>query len=204
LALDAADGVIDGTYFGQPIAGSGYPMSPYPTTGIYPATGPTSGFMAGANFGNAALNLDAADGVIDGKYFGQPIAGAPITSAPMMGAPVAALGTPYAPPTYPAAFSAPALPPYGFPATKPGFFGKLRAGMAAKRALRTQMMPRMPMMTGNTPYGVNYPFAPAVCPSAGAYSFPGIAAPTSSALALDAADGIIDGTYFGQPIAGAP
>lgn len=43
--LDAADGVIDGKYFGQPIVSSRA----------------------------AALALDAADGVIDGKVFGRPI-----------------------------------------------------------------------------------------------------------------------------------
>jgi outer membrane protein assembly factor BamB len=78
LALDAADGRIDGRYFGAPIAQTAFGAAPI-------------GFGAHVGFGGpnaAALALDAADGRIDGRYFGAPIAqtpfGATTAAAPVV------------------------------------------------------------------------------------------------------------------------
>jgi len=147
LALDAADGVIDGRYFGRPIVGGGAPVASrvIPTAGYgyssyasplsygAPIASPLGypGYGFGAN--QSALALDAADGRIDGRYFGRPIAGA----APVMGA-------------Y----------PWASPAVS-----------------------TIPM----SPFGA----VPAYSPYSNA----------SSRLALDAADGVIDGRYFGSRIA---
>jgi hypothetical protein len=66
LALDAADGVIDGKFYGSQIVGQpGFVQQRSFVTG--PAYGATS----------SALALDAADGVIDGKFFGSQIVGQP-------------------------------------------------------------------------------------------------------------------------------
>eukprot|EP00995_Heteronema_vittatum_P003452 NODE_1520_length_950_cov_1008.118757_g1057_i0.p1 GENE.NODE_1520_length_950_cov_1008.118757_g1057_i0~~NODE_1520_length_950_cov_1008.118757_g1057_i0.p1 ORF type:complete len:238 (+),score=104.00 NODE_1520_length_950_cov_1008.118757_g1057_i0:28-714(+) len=83
LALDAADGVIDGKFHGARIvdrtAGySGYASS-YPSSyaADYPSySGYGSGYYGGSRVlrgASAAERLDAADGVIDGKCFGSRI-----------------------------------------------------------------------------------------------------------------------------------
>jgi hypothetical protein len=51
--LDAADGCLDGRYFGSPIVGS-------PRPAYRPAM-------------SSAQALDAADGRMDGRYYGSPI-----------------------------------------------------------------------------------------------------------------------------------
>jgi len=63
-ALDAADGVIDGRYFGRQIV----PTAAGVSTGYY-----GYGAAPGVASVNPALALDAADGVIDGRFYGQPI-----------------------------------------------------------------------------------------------------------------------------------
>lgn len=69
-ALDAADGVMDGRYFGARIMQGGPTMmSRYPT-GV---TGGTSLVPTGLYGSSAANALDAADGVMDGRYFGARI-----------------------------------------------------------------------------------------------------------------------------------
>jgi len=79
LALDAADGVIDGRFYGAPIVGAGVPQAtalvarhgyqvqrqPVGIVGGYQTT------VGGSNA--AARALDAADGVIDGRFFGRPV-----------------------------------------------------------------------------------------------------------------------------------
>jgi len=55
LALDAADGVIDGRFFGRPIVGGAH------------------SFAAPVATNAAAARLDAADGVMDGRFFGRPV-----------------------------------------------------------------------------------------------------------------------------------
>lgn len=62
--MDAADGVIDGKYFGHPIIGEGRRV----------VSGGTV-VSGGAYHSSAARAVDAADGVIDGKYFGHQIIG---------------------------------------------------------------------------------------------------------------------------------
>jgi len=87
LALDAADGVIDGRYFGRQIVQSGavLPQASYfPQQASYlPQQAsylPQASYPVGYPAQNSALALDAADGVIDGRYFGRQIvqSGAPV------------------------------------------------------------------------------------------------------------------------------
>eukprot|EP01006_Ploeotia_vitrea_P037173 TRINITY_DN6609_c0_g1_i1.p1 TRINITY_DN6609_c0_g1~~TRINITY_DN6609_c0_g1_i1.p1 ORF type:complete len:145 (+),score=26.05 TRINITY_DN6609_c0_g1_i1:38-472(+) len=83
LALDAADGQINGRYYGRPIiqAGGGAGVAGAGATfaGGYGGYGGTT---VGA--GSSALALDAADGRIDGRYFGRPIVQAsPTYTAPI-------------------------------------------------------------------------------------------------------------------------
>jgi uncharacterized protein affecting Mg2+/Co2+ transport len=67
-ALDAADGVMDGRYYGRPIVeASGARTS----RTITPVT--TTAVTAQRYQGSAAAALDAADGVMDGRYYGRPI-----------------------------------------------------------------------------------------------------------------------------------
>eukprot|EP00670_Eutreptiella_braarudii_P004171 CAMPEP_0174300144 /NCGR_PEP_ID=MMETSP0809-20121228/58296_1 /TAXON_ID=73025 ORGANISM="Eutreptiella gymnastica-like, Strain CCMP1594" /NCGR_SAMPLE_ID=MMETSP0809 /ASSEMBLY_ACC=CAM_ASM_000658 /LENGTH=405 /DNA_ID=CAMNT_0015405685 /DNA_START=16 /DNA_END=1232 /DNA_ORIENTATION=- len=74
LALDAADGVVDGTFYGRPIAPSyGRPAYGAPAYGPSLSTYGASTYRRPAYGPSAALSLDAADGVIDGAYFGSPI-----------------------------------------------------------------------------------------------------------------------------------
>jgi len=67
LELDAADGVIDGRYYGAPIVGANYRGQTHP--------------MVAARSQQEALALDAADGVIDGNYFGSRVGVAAGTEA---------------------------------------------------------------------------------------------------------------------------
>lgn len=124
-------------------------------------------YTAAPAVASPAAALDAADGVIDGRYFGSPIVGA---AAPTYA---------YAAPTYTAAaYSAPVAAFGGYAPTYTGY------GYGA------------PVYSGAT-YGAAYA-APAF--AAPAYAAPAYGA-TNAALALDAADGVIDGRYFGAQIA---
>ena len=136
FALDAADGVIDGKYFGVPVAPNLHSATPISAS---------------------ALALDAADGVIDGKFFGGQI----MNQAPMSN-----------PRVVPSVFS-------------PG----------------VQVMPTVGAF--GTPAFVT------PTPMVGAFGTPAFATPSSgyiqggdyrSSLAMDAADGKIDGKFFGQQI----
>ena len=69
-ALDAADGKMDGTYFGAPILGA------TPSTMALPSTMAMTGPMTGPSAAAIAA-LDAMDGVMDGKYFGAEILSTP-------------------------------------------------------------------------------------------------------------------------------
>lgn len=178
-ALDAADGVIDGRYYGRPIVQGGAPAyataAPFATA--VPAYAPQfvgaqafpaqfGGYATSAPLirsavpsvipGGNALALDAADGVIDGRYYGRPIVqgGAPVVGG------VSAFGAaPFA-----------QAPVYGGGAVLGG--GIVNAGYYGAPVVRS-----VPTATVG-----------------------------SSALALDAADGVIDGRYYGRPIVqgGAP
>ena len=102
LALDAADGVIDGKFYGSPVCGDDVHArsqycallhrtalrilllqvgvsaptyaAPAPVTYAAPAyVAPTYAAPVVAGTQSSALALDAADGVIDGKYFGSQV-----------------------------------------------------------------------------------------------------------------------------------
>jgi len=68
MSLAAADGVIDGRYFGRRILGGEYG----PSTGVYPGNSYSS---VSRSHLSPEMALDAADGVIDGRYFGRRILG---------------------------------------------------------------------------------------------------------------------------------
>eukprot|EP00999_Lentomonas_sp_LEN2_P000430 NODE_1432_length_862_cov_94.844898_g1325_i1.p1 GENE.NODE_1432_length_862_cov_94.844898_g1325_i1~~NODE_1432_length_862_cov_94.844898_g1325_i1.p1 ORF type:complete len:254 (+),score=124.68 NODE_1432_length_862_cov_94.844898_g1325_i1:90-764(+) len=209
-ALDAADGVMDGKCFGRqiltaPTAGyapqyatAGYAPQ-YATAGFAPqyATAgfapqyATAGFApqyATAGFapqggvfpaGSQAAALDAADGVIDGKFNGRPIVQAggayPATSFgayPTMGAtPVVSAG-------YPAVSTVGAVGAYptmgATPVVSAGYPGVSTLGA--------------------------YPTVGAAYPTVGGAGLLQAGNPASTAAALDAADGVIDGKCFGRPI----
>jgi len=134
-----------------------------------------------------ANRLDAADGVMDGRYFGTPIAGATMSGHPAArgyGAP--AYGA-YGAPAY-GAYGAPAYGAYGAPAYGYGGYGAALGG------------PRIVSVTRSTVPLTGYGGLVGGYTSPLAYG--GYGAPmASSALALDAADGVIDGRCFGAPIA---
>uniref|UniRef100_A0A7S1IX18 Uncharacterized protein n=1 Tax=Eutreptiella gymnastica TaxID=73025 RepID=A0A7S1IX18_9EUGL len=74
LALDAADGVIDGQYFGAPIVEHrpSHMVDPRQASVVH------SGYARGVESRSAAAYaLDAADGVIDGKFYGSQIVEGP-------------------------------------------------------------------------------------------------------------------------------
>jgi len=81
--LDAADGVLDGRFFGTQLAVAGpqyagpqYAGPQYAVPSFAPAFAPggyAPGLVAAPTQG-AAFALDASDGVIDGRYFGSQVA----------------------------------------------------------------------------------------------------------------------------------
>ena len=86
--LDAADGVMDGTFFGHPIVErfqeppTRHLRPSYPSTASYSPSRrlraevvppPTFTDSPVVNHTSTAATLDAADGVMDGKFFGHPI-----------------------------------------------------------------------------------------------------------------------------------
>eukprot|EP00178_Gracilaria_changii_P008342 TRINITY_DN25487_c0_g1_i1.p1 TRINITY_DN25487_c0_g1~~TRINITY_DN25487_c0_g1_i1.p1 ORF type:complete len:168 (+),score=9.99 TRINITY_DN25487_c0_g1_i1:30-533(+) len=72
-ALDAADGQRNGRYYGRPIiqAGGPGPGTRAPVAGVQETFTGAAGGFAGTQ--NPSLALDAADGRVDGRYFGRPI-----------------------------------------------------------------------------------------------------------------------------------
>eukprot|EP00993_Chasmostoma_nieuportense_P001909 NODE_2749_length_1103_cov_96.844262_g2624_i0.p1 GENE.NODE_2749_length_1103_cov_96.844262_g2624_i0~~NODE_2749_length_1103_cov_96.844262_g2624_i0.p1 ORF type:complete len:347 (+),score=44.94 NODE_2749_length_1103_cov_96.844262_g2624_i0:42-1043(+) len=220
-ALDAADGRMDGRFFGSPIVGGGYgvgvpaafapayslcPVAPY--SGIaapaaYGAYAPaTYGAYAPATYGayapaaSSALALDAADGRIDGRFFGSRIVGGGY------GAGVAPYGA-YTTPAYGAygayapASSALALDAadgridgryFGSRIVGGGYGAGVASAAYSPYAPRPAYAAAAPVYTGAVA-----PYTGAVAPYTGT---------ASSALALDAADGRIDGRYFGSRIVG--
>lgn len=184
-ALDVADPVIDGRYYGRSIVES--PASRFygaPTTrygGYYSRYG-HAGYPAGYTSSTAAA-LDAADGVIDGKYYGRPIVE---TSA---GYPVRRAGY------YPAA-----------PVTQ--YAGRYYDDGLVNYGTRRYVdaAPVQPyyddLALGRRVYNSGLVGEFAERPIDGYY------APSqyrsSAALQLDAADGVIDGRYYGRPIVEAP
>lgn len=193
--LDAADGVLDGRYYGTPIV----ERRPY------------RGYVGGA-----AERLDAADGVIDGAYYGRPIVQR--SYAPTYSSSVVPYGgRTYFDDSYPASY------PAGYPAAYSGsaataldaadgvldgrYFGSRIVG-AAPRAYGGRYYDDAAIYEGAAPtysrYGAGYvrPASRVYAPrysGVGAYS-PAGAYSSGAALSLDAADGVIDGRYYGSRI----
>jgi len=193
-ALDAADGRIDGRYFGASIARR--PMIAMPTA--YHPTAPVYGMTshAYATPVSSAFAMDAADGVIDGRYYGAPVTG--VASAYNMAAPA------YAAPVS-SAFALDAADGridgryYGAPVT-----GVASAYNMAAPAYAAPVSSAFALDAADGRIDGRYYGAP-VTGVASAYNMaaPAYAAPVSSAFALDAADGRIDGRYHGAPVLGA-
>jgi hypothetical protein len=186
LSLDAADGVIDGRYFGRPIVGGAPALTTFAPT-ITPSFAPTSFGVPAFGASSSALALDAADGVIDGRHFGRPI----VQSAPQF-APTFPAGFPTAYPTTVGAF------PTAYPTT----FGASSSALALDAAdgvIDGRHFGRPIVQSG-------FPQASFPTTFASGYhtGFPTSFAPSSNALALDAADGVIDGRHFGRPIVQQP
>lgn len=217
LALDAADGVIDGRYFGAPIAGRPAPWGmtapTYVATAPYAAAPYAAAPYAAAPYtaapfagpGAAALALDAADGVIDGRYFGSPVVGAAAHYAPTY-----VPGAPFAPGPYwgapgPVAM-APAVHPYGYNFAPP-VAAPFAPALAAPNAGAALALDAADGVIDGRYHGA--PIGVQAAPAVTAYQPAVVGQPTlvagntSSALALDAADGRIDGKYFGANIATA-
>eukprot|EP00993_Chasmostoma_nieuportense_P001093 NODE_2002_length_1308_cov_229.707028_g1905_i0.p1 GENE.NODE_2002_length_1308_cov_229.707028_g1905_i0~~NODE_2002_length_1308_cov_229.707028_g1905_i0.p1 ORF type:complete len:416 (+),score=38.42 NODE_2002_length_1308_cov_229.707028_g1905_i0:49-1248(+) len=214
LALDAADGRIDGRFFGSRIVGGGYGAGVAPAYGAY--TTPAYGAYGAYAPASSALALDAADGRIDGRYFGSRIVGGGY------GAGVASAAySPYAPrPAYAAAapvYTGAVAPYTGAVAPYTGTASSALALDAADGRIDGRYFGSRivgggygagvaPAYSAYSPYAARaYPtpaygtYAPAYGTYAPAY---GAYAPASAALALDAADGRIDGRFFGSQIVG--
>jgi len=199
-ALDAADGVIDGRYYGRPIVQAGAPQfataapqyaqfataapqfaqfaaaPQYATAApqFYGATAYPGGYATATPLirtaapsvipNNSALALDAADGVIDGRFYGRPIVQGGAQQ---------------------------------FVGAAPQFVGAAPQFVGAA----PQFVGAAPQFVG----GVSSFGAPSVYGGQLVRSVPTTTV-GSSALALDAADGVIDGRFYGRPIVqgGAP
>jgi hypothetical protein len=74
---------MDGRFHGRPIVQAGAPVQTFGSAGYFPQGGfggiQTFGAPMGFGGASAAARLDAADGVMDGRFHGRPIiqAGAP-------------------------------------------------------------------------------------------------------------------------------
>jgi hypothetical protein len=223
--LDAADGVIDGRFYGNKVvAGAGYattaPAAPavFPAAygyGGYSAAVPSYGAYSGAfpayGYGTSSYSagFPAAYGFQGARTFATaaPYTSLPATTLPYGGAYSTALPATTLP--YGGAYST-ALPattlPYGaYSGALP--YGAAVAPYAAYGGAYSTALPA----TTTLPYGGAYS---AALPAAyGAYStgFPAafgapsatVAASQSHALSLDAADGRLDGTHFGSGIVSA-
>lgn len=247
-ALDAADGVIDGKFYGRPIIEtSGLDGSVTRRYGGY--TGSYGSAYASPfgryNYGSSVVTrapyvsstaaaLDAADGVIDGKYFGRPIietSGYPVyRSAPY---PASASVTRYAGryPAYSSASVTRRYPAYtspapvtryaGYPAYTTGAVTRY-GGRYPVSASVSRVGPRRYYDDFSVSYGGRYldGYQPASVTRSGYYDdfayprryvddayYAGSSRPayrSNTAFALDAADGVIDGRFYGRPIIEAP
>eukprot|EP00996_Jenningsia_fusiforme_P000735 NODE_1665_length_1451_cov_423.370899_g1504_i0.p1 GENE.NODE_1665_length_1451_cov_423.370899_g1504_i0~~NODE_1665_length_1451_cov_423.370899_g1504_i0.p1 ORF type:complete len:258 (+),score=38.29 NODE_1665_length_1451_cov_423.370899_g1504_i0:526-1299(+) len=174
--LDAADGVMDGRFYGSRIieggarypaySGYGYGYGTRALGASYYDAAPT--YVRGAGYsayprpltryagGSTAERLDAADGVMDGRFFGSRI--------------VEGRGTPYA--------------SYGYPAT---YSGAYSYGPAARLDAADGVM-------DGRFFGSRIVEGPRSYPS---YA-PGYR--SGAAETLDAADGVMDGRFYGRRI----
>mmetsp|Transcript_93459 Transcript_93459/g.157094 ORF Transcript_93459/g.157094 Transcript_93459/m.157094 type:complete len:378 (+) Transcript_93459:30-1163(+) len=220
LALDAADGVIDGKFYGSPVGVSAPTYAaPAPVTYAAPAyVAPTYAAPVVAGTQSSALALDAADGVIDGKYFGSQVAvAAPTYAAPATYAPATYAPAAYAAPTY----AAPAPVTYAAPTyAAPVVAGTQSSALALDAAdgvidgkyFGSQVAVAAPSYVPPATFAAPTYAAPATVAAPVAYAAPAtyaapsytspvVAGSQSSALALDAADGVIDGKYYGSQVA---
>jgi hypothetical protein len=161
-----------------------------------------------------AAALDAADGVMDGRHFGRPIVQA--------GAPAFGGFTQFAQPAFASYGTTFAQPAFGGFAA-PTYFGGASQTAAALDAAdgvidgkhfgRPIVQAGAPSVYGSpfvsgasfgygAPFGTTYGATTYGAPFAGSF----VGGASSTAAALDAADGVIDGKHFGRPIvqAGAP
>eukprot|EP01012_Entosiphon_sulcatum_P028510 TRINITY_DN344_c0_g1_i1.p2 TRINITY_DN344_c0_g1~~TRINITY_DN344_c0_g1_i1.p2 ORF type:complete len:227 (-),score=23.64 TRINITY_DN344_c0_g1_i1:3066-3746(-) len=213
--LDAADGVIDGAYYGSKIVGGGYPAS-------RPLT--------------AAERLDAADGVIDGRYYGSRI----VPSSSYYGGVPSRAVVPYSRSYGAGAYDDwyyPSSYDYGYSAAYPrGYrrgYSAYPSGAYPSTAYPSSAYPSSyygayapPTSTYAGAYrGIGYDYDGYYAPRSyygnrGSYyggyrpSYGGyygtygagysraIGAPLTAAERLDAADGVIDGAYYGSKIVG--
>ena len=203
-ALDAADGVIDGRYYGTPIAtqapyyastpvASAAPtyvgtLAPASAYGRAPMTtyGPTSyGGAVVAGNQQQALSHDAADGVIDGKYHGNQVFSAAPTRALV--------------PSYGTTYGATSYGPYGGAVLATNQQHALAVdaadGVIDGKYYGNQVYSAAPQLAPVTSYGPTY--APT---SSSAFGGAVVASSQQHALAVDAADGVIDGRYFGKDV----
>jgi len=217
--LDAADGVIDGRFYGRPIVQAGAPAF----GGVQTFGAPAFGGFGGAS---AAQRLDAADGVMDGRFHGRPIvqAGAPaFGGVQTFGAPAFGGVQTFGAPAFGdvQTFGAPTgyFPQAGFAA------GSQAAALDAADGVIDGRFHGRPIVQAGGPQFATRGFAAPVqtfgAPAfgqtfGGVQSFGGVqtfGAPagyfpqggfvggvSSTAAALDAADGVIDGRHFGRPI----
>lgn len=209
-ALDAADGVIDGRYYGSPIVQCGPPQ--YAPQYAQPAFAAPVAYAAPAPVTytaptqKAAYALDAADGVIDGRYYGNQVAvnrpphghGHPHGRHPP-------ISSAYAPVAYATTAPAYAAPTYVTPAT--GYYQPTRPSTSrahtpmayATSAPVTYSAPTYVTPAMHTRPALTYAAQSYAAPN---YAYGTVAAPSQpAAYALDAADGVIDGRYFGSQVA---
>eukprot|EP00667_Euglena_gracilis_P014960 EG_transcript_15530 len=200
-ALDAADGVRDGTYFGRPIVETrGSPVQHvvhrdryHPSRPYYSAT---------------AARVDAADGVVDGTYFGRPIVEAGSVVRRVYGEPIVHTNV-YPPsriehtsaaavvvdPTNQAVVQTKAPAPTSA-SPHPVFRTATAAALDAADGVLDGRYFGRPILEAHGPPTRIAVAAGAVVPTV----IPRLPSSSRAVQALDAADGVLDGTYFGRPI----
>jgi len=192
-ALDAADGVIDGKFYGRPIVQQATPaFTSFGGVATTPMIGSSIGTFGTPSVGSSALALDAADGRIDGQFFGRPIVQA---STPAFTTPAFTSGVVSTTPSFTTGVSSAALSLdaadgvidgkcFGRPIvqaqpqiiSQPSFISAAPQVIQQPMVMQSQVIQQPQFLTT----------APAMV--------------GSSALALDAADGKIDGKFFGRQI----
>eukprot|EP01004_Peranema_trichophorum_P008565 NODE_7319_length_790_cov_77.182909_g6710_i0.p1 GENE.NODE_7319_length_790_cov_77.182909_g6710_i0~~NODE_7319_length_790_cov_77.182909_g6710_i0.p1 ORF type:complete len:214 (+),score=63.62 NODE_7319_length_790_cov_77.182909_g6710_i0:60-701(+) len=199
--LDAADGVVDGRFYGRQVFATTGGRAAVSSAGAYGVPSPVAYSAPVASYGAygaPAFSAPVAAPVSYGASYGVPAA--PVAYGSSFGAysaPIAApvsfgasYGVPAAPVSYAAPVSSYAAPlSYGAPA--------FSAPVAAYGGVRS-FAPAAPVSFGASPF-TSY---------SGAYSAPlagstTVAASQGHALALDAADGRVDGRHYGSNVVSA-
>jgi len=175
--------VIDGKYYGRPIVSAPGPVPRYAPQ--YAPTYAAATYAPQTYGGQSALALDAADGVIDGKYYGRPIVGGSGALVPHRGFAPSYGGTAFAldDPYYDGGRYGYGRPwgGYGYGGYAPAYGPSYGGGVPASAYGRY----RSPYYGA---YGNGYGYVPQYSRA------------QSQAAALDAADGVIDGKYYGRQI----